>query len=180
MNLRTVYIGLGTNLADRDGWLDRGLQSLEETLVSRRAVQRMSLSPRYETEAWGMPEGTPAFLNMVVGLETKLPLPELLTIVLDIERTHGRVRERQAEGYTNRTLDMDILCTDDGEAWEGEAINGSPALQVPHPRMHQRRFVLRPLLDVAPELQVQGQSLQTALQECAPEPAVQLHRPEVP
>ena len=58
MNLRTVYIGLGTNLADRDDWLDRGLQSLEETLVSRRAVQRMNLSPRYETEAWGMPQAS--------------------------------------------------------------------------------------------------------------------------
>lgn len=180
MNLRTVYIGLGTNLADRDVWLDRGLQSLEETLVSRRAVQRMSLSPRYETEAWGMPQGTPAFLNMVVGLETTLPLPELLTIVLDIERAHGRVRNEEAEGYANRTLDMDILCTDDGETWEGVATNGSQALQVPHPRMLQRRFVLQPLLDVAPELQVQGQSLQAALQECAPKPAVQLHRPEVP
>ncbi len=180
MHLRTVYIGLGTNLAERDDWLDRGLQSLEEMLASRRAVQRMTLSPRYETEAWGMPEGTPAFLNMVVGLETKLALPELLMVVLDIERAHGRIRDGQAEGYANRTLDMDILCTDDGETWEGEAINGSPALQVPHPRMLQRRFVLRPLLDVAPELQVQGQSLQAALQECAPEPAVQLHRPEVP
>lgn len=180
MNLRTVYIGLGTNLADRDDWLDRGLQSLEETLVSRRAVQRMSLSPRYETEAWGMPEGTPAFLNMVVGLETKLALPELLMVVLDIERAHGRIRDGQAEGYANRTLDMDILCTDDGEKWEGESIGGSQALQVPHPRMLRRRFVLQPLLDVAPGLHVQGQSLQAALQECAPEPAVQLHRPEVP
>jgi len=180
MNLRIVYIGIGTNLADRDDWLDRGLQSLEETLVSRRAVQRMNLSPRYETEAWGMPQGTPAFLNMVVGLETELPLPELLTIVLDIERAHGRVRNEEAEGYANRTLDMDILCTDDGETWEGETINGPHALQVPHPRMLQRRFVLQPLLDVAPELQVQGQSLQAALQECAREPAVRLHRPEVP
>ena len=88
MHLRTVYIGLGTNLAERDDWLDRGLQSLEEMLASRRAVKRMSLSPRYETEAWGMPKGTPAFLNMVVGLETKLALPELLMVVLDLSLIH--------------------------------------------------------------------------------------------
>ena len=75
--MRTVFLGLGTNLNDRDLWLDRGLCMLEEALVERRSVQSITLSPRYETEAWGMDAGTPAFLNMVVALETDMPLPEL-------------------------------------------------------------------------------------------------------
>ena len=93
MNVRTVYLGLGTNLSDRHAWLDQGLAALEEALVTRKSIQAMSMSPRYETEAWGMAEGTPAFLNMVVGVDTDMPLVELLRVLLDIERAHGRVRD---------------------------------------------------------------------------------------
>ena len=103
MNVRTVYLGLGTNLSDRHAWLDQGLAALEASLVARKSIQALSMSSRYETEAWGMAEGTPAFLNMVIGVDTDMPLAELLRVLLDIERAHGRVRDASAEGYLNRT-----------------------------------------------------------------------------
>ena len=172
--MRTVYLGLGTNLDNRDGWLDRGLALLEEQLVSRRAIQAMTLSPRYETEAWGMSPGTPAFLNMVVAVDTDLPLPDLLHVGLDVERECGRVRDPEAEGYTNRTLDVDVLCTAQGETWEANEATGLD-LNVPHPRMMERRFVLQPLVDLAPELVVNGQTVADALEACPAEPEVKLH-----
>jgi 2-amino-4-hydroxy-6-hydroxymethyldihydropteridine diphosphokinase len=172
--MRTVYLGMGTNLDDRDGWLDRGLALLEERLVSRRAVQAMNLSPRYETEAWGMAPGTPAFLNMVVAVVTDLPLPDLLRVGLDVERECGRVRDPEAEGYTNRTLDVDVLCTSKGETWEADEAAGLD-LNVPHPRMMTRRFVLQPLVDLAPELLVNGRAVAEALGACPAKPEVRLH-----
>ena len=172
--MRTVYLGMGTNLDDRDGWIDRGLALLEERLVSRRAVQAMNLSPRYETEAWGMAPGTPAFLNMVVAVDTDLPLPELLLLGLDVERECGRVRDPEAEGYTNRTLDVDVLCTSKGETWEADEAAGLD-LNVPHPRMMTRRFVLQPLVDLAPELLVNGRAVAEALGACPAKPEVRLH-----
>ena len=166
MNVRTVYLGLGTNLSDRHAWLDQGLAALEEALVARKSIQAMSMSPRYETEAWGMAAGTPAFLNMVVGVDTDMSLEALLCVLLDIEREHGRVRDASTEGYLNRTLDMDILCTSEGETLN---IDG---LAVPHPRMTSRRFVLQPLADLAPDLEVGGQSVRMALEACPAVPGV--------
>ena len=166
MNVRTVYLGLGTNLSDRHAWLDQGLAALEEALVARKSVQAMSMSPRYETEAWGMAEGTPAFLNMVVGVDTDMPLDGLLRVLLDIEREHGRVRDAGAEGYLNRTLDLDILCTSEGET------SRTDNLTVPHPRMTSRRFVLQPLADLAPDLEVEDQTVRKALEACPDKPEV--------
>lgn len=166
MNVRTVYLGLGTNLSDRHAWLDQGVAALEASLVERRAIQAMSMSPRYETEAWGMAEGTPAFLNMVVGVDTDMRLDALLRVLLEIEREHGRVRDTGAEGYLNRTLDMDILCTSDGETWSSED------LVVPHPRMTSRRFVLQPLADLSPHLTVEDHTVRAALEACPSRPEV--------
>ena len=166
MNVRTVYLGLGTNLSDRHAWLDQGVAALEAALVERRAIQSMSMSPRYETEAWGMAEGTPAFLNMVVGVDTVMRLDTLLHVLLEIEREHGRVRDAGAEGYLNRTLDMDILCTSDGETWSSED------LVVPHPRMTSRRFVLQPLADLSPQLTVADLTVRAALEACPSTPEV--------
>ena len=166
MNVRTVYLGLGTNLSDRHAWLDRGLATLEEALVARKSIQAMSMSPRYETEAWGMAEGTPSFLNMVVGVDTDMPLDELLRVLLEIEREHGRVRDASAAGYLNRTLDMDILCTSEGETL------CTDELAVPHPRMMSRRFVLQPLVDLDPDLEVEGLTVRRVLEACPSKPEV--------
>ena len=169
--MRTVYLGLGTNLDNRDEWLDRGLQLLEEALVERKAIESMTLSARYETEAWGMAEDTPAFLNMVVAIDTPLPLPDLLRLGLDIEQACGRIRKPDAQGYLDRTLDVDVLCTSNAESWSATA---DLDLDVPHPRMMSRRFVLQPLVDVAPELRVEGRSIQAALERCPDAPSVVL------
>ena len=175
--MRTVFLGLGTNLDHRDEWLERGLHLLEDALVSRRAVQAMTTSPVYETEAWGMAVGTPSFLNMVVAVETDLPLSELLRLGLDVERECGRIRNPEATGYTNRTLDVDVLCTSNQERWSNGEDPGID-LEVPHPRMMSRRFVLQPLFDLAPELSVNGVRVQAALAACSAKPAVALHQHE--
>ena len=172
--MRTIYLGLGTNLEHRDEWLDRGLTLLEEQLVNLKGVQAMSTSPRYETEAWGMAPGTPSFLNMVVAIESPLPLPVLLRMGLDIEKACGRIRNPESKGYQNRTLDVDVLCTSNGETWSGVDGEGFD-LEVPHPRMMTRRFVLQPLVDLAPDLSVAGHRIQDALHLCPDEPSVRLH-----
>ena len=112
---------------------------------------------------------------MVVACETDMPLPELLRLGLEIERECGRVRDQHATGYVNRTLDIDVLCTSNAETWTpAEGLD----LHVPHPRMMSRRFVLKPLVDVAPDLVVGDKRVQDALAECPAEPAVVLHQTE--
>ncbi len=164
---RTVYLGLGSNLEPRETHLEAGLKAVEEALVERRAVHAITLSPWYQTEAWGMAEGTPSFLNLVAAVDTAMPLDELLELLLAIERTHGRVRNPEAEGYADRTLDLDVLCTSTSERHVDER------LEVPHPRMMSRRFVLQPLLDLAPHLVVEGQSIAEALDRCPDLPHVE-------
>lgn len=143
--MRTIaIIALGSNLGDRETALDRALERLnqfEDMLVVRR-------SPVYETEPLGMPEGTPAFLNAVAEIETNLSPRELLEILLQVEREAGRVRQGCAP--TSRTLDLDLLLY-------GDRIIDEPDLQIPHPRMAKRRFVLAPLADLAPELRLPGE-----------------------
>ena len=169
--MRRVYLGLGTNMNHRDSWLDRGLALLEDKLVSKRGLQSMTLSDRYETEPWGMSEGTPAFVNMAVAIETDLALTDLLHIILNIEEECGRIRDNESNGYMNRTLDIDVLCTSDNEQWDGMSPEGL-SLKVPHPRMMFRRFVLQPLSDLDANLQVSGVSIATALAQCPQEPSV--------
>jgi deoxyguanosine kinase len=162
---RTVYIGVGSNILPREVHMNRGLALLEELLVERRAVTAMTLSPWYETEAWGMPSGTQAFLNMVLAVDTDLSLNDLLHVLLEVEQTMGRIRT-DGNGYQDRTLDMDILCTSLDERHDSEL------LAVPHPRMASRRFVLQPLMDLAPTLVLDGQPIEQALNVCPELPAV--------
>ena len=131
----TAYIGLGANLGDR-----------AETL--RGAVRRLgalgrivAVSSLYETEPVGFRE-QPSFLNAVLALESDLAPSELLDALLAIERELGRIRTfRNAP----RTLDLDILL------YDGLVLD-APGLTVPHPRLHERGFVLAPLAEIAPGL----------------------------
>ncbi len=102
----------------------------------------VTVSPVYETEAVGGPADQPAYLNLVVELATELTARELLDVAQGLERDAGRVR---AERFGPRTLDVDILLV-------GAQTVDEPDLVVPHPRMYERRFVLAPLADLAPEL----------------------------
>jgi len=132
-----AYLGLGANLGDRAGALQRAVNSLMVT----RGVSVVAISDVYVTEPVGGPE-QPEFYNAVVALETDLTARNLLEIAQLLEHDAHRVRH---EHWGPRTLDVDVLLVGDTQLDE-------PDLVVPHPRMWDRGFVLAPLADVAPEL----------------------------
>lgn len=151
MLFRNVYIGLGSNLGDREATLSGAIDALEAELVEVKAVKSITSSPIYETEAWGMADGTPAFLNQVVCLETNLELSQILELLMGVEAKFGREREENALAgvYNSRTLDLDILVA-------GKEVVNNNTLKVPHPRISMRRFVLQPLADLDPTLNIPG------------------------
>jgi 2-amino-4-hydroxy-6-hydroxymethyldihydropteridine diphosphokinase len=127
-----AFLGLGSNLGDRAGQLRRAVAALADLVAC---------SPVYETEPVGGPEQG-SFLNLVVELDTELDARGLLARCGQLEVAAQRVR---LERWGPRTLDVDVLWVD------GEVVD-EPDLQVPHPRMAERRFVLAPLADLAPDL----------------------------
>lgn len=128
-----VFISLGSNLGDRMAYLQTAVNGLPGVVT---------ISPLYETEPVGGPDDQPEFLNCVVELRTSLGPIELLTLTQQLENEAQRVRTIE---NGPRTLDIDILL------YDGAVIN-EPALQIPHPRMWERRFVVQPLNDIAPDL----------------------------
>jgi 2-amino-4-hydroxy-6-hydroxymethyldihydropteridine diphosphokinase len=130
---RQAFIGAGSNLGDRVATL----RAATRRLAAEPAITAMEVSSIYETDPLGVVE-QPLFLNLVIGVETILTPEQLLETALRIEREFGRVR---AERWGPRTLDLDLL------AFEGEE-RASTSLQLPHPRMLQRRFVVAPLLEL--------------------------------
>jgi 2-amino-4-hydroxy-6-hydroxymethyldihydropteridine diphosphokinase len=127
-----VFLGLGSNLGDRHRYLKDAVESLAGVTA---------VSPVYETDPQGGPEQDP-YLNVVVELETDLTPRQLLGVCHRLETAADRVR---GERWGPRTLDVDILWMDGFEVDE-------PDLQIPHPRLWTRRFVVVPLRDLAPEL----------------------------
>jgi 2-amino-4-hydroxy-6-hydroxymethyldihydropteridine diphosphokinase len=140
---KLVYLSLGANIGDREKSLQAALDRLEENQIHISAR-----SPIYETEPQHL-SGQPWFLNMVVACETRYFPLQLLNILQRIERELGRVRSASAIRRGPRTLDIDILLF-------ANAILDTPQLTIPHPRMLERRFVLQPLLDIAPDLKFPG------------------------
>lgn len=134
----TAYVALGSNLGDRIAHLEAACAALERTPGVRGAV----LSPVYETAPVGPPPQGP-YLNAVVRLETRLAPRALLERLLAIEAERGRARSGRA--WEARTLDLDLL-------FHGSRRVDEPGLRVPHPRLHERGFVLAPLRDLAPDL----------------------------
>jgi len=156
-----VYLALGSNLGDREATLEGALRSLagHGFVTSRR-------SALYLTEpVGGPPQGW--YLNQVVGGETALAPEAMLDSCLAVEREFLRER-RERNGP--RTLDVDILM------WGGTLIDG-PRLTLPHPRLHERRFVLVPLAEIAPELRHPrlGLSIAELLARCPDTSEVRLH-----
>ncbi len=130
-----AYLGLGSNLGDRAGFL---LKALSE--VSRLPkTHLLRISPIYETEPLGPPQ--PPYLNLVAEVETGLPPRGLLEALLEVEARLGRVRR---ERWGPRTIDLDLLLY-------GDLVLEEEDLVLPHPRLHERAFVLVPLLDLLPE-----------------------------
>jgi 2-amino-4-hydroxy-6-hydroxymethyldihydropteridine diphosphokinase len=137
-----AYVGLGANLGDRE----RTLRAAVDVLAGEEGVEVVAVSTLRETEPVGVGE-QPLYLNGVAALDTTLGARELLDRLLAVEQRFGRVRVPGEHGP--RTLDLDLLLYGD------EVIDG-PELRVPHPRLHERRFVLEPLLELAPGLVVPG------------------------
>jgi 2-amino-4-hydroxy-6-hydroxymethyldihydropteridine diphosphokinase len=138
MNEKTVYLSLGSNLGEREDRLGQALNALE-----REQIAVIARSSVYETEPQDV-RNQPWFLNMVVEARTRaLPL-NLMNTLLRIEREIGRVRHANLQRGP-RPIDIDILLF-------GNAVIDMPQVTVPHPRMLQRRFVLEPLLEIAPNL----------------------------
>ncbi len=143
-----AFVGLGANLGDRA----QALQAAVGALAEAEGVEVAVVSPVYESEAHtsgGEPQ--PPYLNAVAELRTTLAPPDLLALLHRVERAAGRERR---ERWAPRTLDLDLLLFGDyGEVVLG---GGDSGLTVPHPRLAERRFVLRPLADLAPNLVVPG------------------------
>lgn len=141
-----IHIATGSNLGDRQKHLDEADRQMTESLG---LVLRTS--PTYRTEAIGMAPETPDFLNRIIELELHAPWkdrPEqVMATLLAIEQEMGR--QRPKEGYTSRPIDLDIVL------W-GNQVLKLDNLQVPHPRMLRRRFVLKPLADLIPEQPIPG------------------------
>jgi 2-amino-4-hydroxy-6-hydroxymethyldihydropteridine diphosphokinase len=132
-----AFLGLGSNLGDRRALLARAVAGLPDVVA---------VSPVYETQPVGGPEQG-AYLNLVVQLETALDARQLLVVAGACEQEAERVREVR---WGPRTLDVDVLWVEGDERHE-------PDLEVPHPRMWQRRFVLAPLHELAPDLVSEAQ-----------------------
>lgn len=141
MPLARAYIALGSNLGDRLEQMQSALDRLASDSIKFRQV-----SPVYENRAVGMREAEP-FLNALAEVATSLePLP-LLDRCLQVEAALGRVRTR---GWAPRTIDLDVIAYDQLEL-------RSERLNLPHPRIEERDFVLYPLRDIAPDLRIRGQ-----------------------
>ena len=137
-----AYVALGANVGDRAGAMRRALATLGRT----PGVRMVAASPVYETAAHvvpGAPEA-PDFLNAVARLRVTLEPAALLRVLLEAEAAEGRVRTTR---WAPRPLDLDLLVY-------GDAVVHTHALTLPHPRLAERRFVLAPLADLAPNLRV--------------------------
>lgn len=133
-----AYLGLGTNLGNRADNLDTAIRALQQ-----HAGRLLECSSYFTTEPWGFSSDN-GFLNAAVLIETTLTPHELLTQTQQIERQMGRTHKSINAQYADRIIDIDILFYDD-------QIISTRTLQIPHPLIGQRDFVLRPLAEIAPD-----------------------------
>lgn len=131
-----AYIGIGSNLGNRQ---ENCLRAIE--LLQKRGIIVTKQSSIYETEPWGVKE-QPLFINMVIEVKTERGPEELLNILKDIEKQMGRV---ETVKWGSRVIDLDILLFDN-------IILNTEDLKIPHPFMHERDFVLRPLFEISPDV----------------------------
>jgi 2-amino-4-hydroxy-6-hydroxymethyldihydropteridine diphosphokinase len=135
--MKIVFLGIGTNLGSRESNLEQAVTIIEEN------IGRVSnFSSIYETDPWGF-QAENKFLNMVVKVKTGLAPSVILERILKIESTMGR--ERGRERYSSRMIDIDILLFED-------VIIDEDNLKIPHPLLHERKFVLVPLCEIASEM----------------------------
>ena len=145
-----AFVGLGSNLGDQQGLIADAI----ELLGSEEGIEVVAVSTLRETDPVGY-EDQPRFLNGVAELDTELPPRELLGRLLEIERRLGRVRG-QGPRFGPRTIDLDLLLV-------GSVVLDEPGLTLPHPRLQERRFVLEPLAELDPGLEIPGRGPVQAL-----------------
>lgn len=133
---KLVYLSMGSNLGDREKYLREAISRLQDLGVIRQ------ISSFYETQPVEVQTEQPWFLNCALAMETELMPLEFLRRMLGVEQSMGRAR---TEPKGPRTIDLDILLF-------GNDVLDTPELTVPHPAMHQRRFVLEPLTEIAPDV----------------------------
>ncbi|MBZ6282913.1 2-amino-4-hydroxy-6-hydroxymethyldihydropteridine diphosphokinase [Streptomyces olivaceus] len=170
-NPKRAVIALGANLGNRLETLQGAIDALEDT----PGVRVKGVSPVYETEPWGVDPGSqPTYFNAVVVVKTTLPPSSLLERAHAVEEAFHRVRD---ERWGPRTLDVDIVAY-------AEVVSDDPLLTLPHPRAHERAFVLAPWLDVDPEALLPGRGTVAVLLESvtregvAPRADLELRLPE--
>jgi 2-amino-4-hydroxy-6-hydroxymethyldihydropteridine diphosphokinase len=136
-----AYVGLGANIGPRE----QTLRGAVDLLAATDGVDVLAASELRETEPVGVVD-QPPFLNGAVALETTLSPRALLDLLLEVERSLGRVR---GERWGPRLVDLDLLVY-------GDQVIDEPRLRVPHPRLHERAFALEPLAELDPELEIPG------------------------
>lgn len=147
--MERAYVGIGANLGQREATIERAL----ELLAAEAGITVLRRSSLRETEPWG-PVPQPRYINCAALLETELEPEALLAAFLRIERELGRVRG--GDRYGPRTIDLDLLLY-------GDQTVSLPGLEVPHPRIRERAFVLEPLHELDPFLVVPAQGLVSEL-----------------
>lgn len=137
--LHNIYLGLGTNLGDKERNIRTAIENLGE-----KVGQVLSLSPFYETKPVGFASEN-NFINAVCHVKTKMQPLEILAVTQEIEKEMGRKSKSVNQVYADRIIDIDLLLFDD-------EIIDLPGLVLPHPHLHERDFVLFPLNDIATDL----------------------------
>lgn len=136
--MNNVYLGIGSNIYPRLFYIYCAFNQIEKQIG--KIVQKSSI---HQTEPWNMPAGTSFFYNLCVQIQTNLSPDEVLQRILEIEKSLGRIKTFQKNRiYQSRTIDIDILLFND-------IIITSEHLTIPHPHLHQRKFVLLPLSEIA-------------------------------
>ncbi len=137
--MKTLYIALGSNMGDREQLIRRAIQ-----LMAARVGRCVAVSSMYETAPWGFVSPN-TFLNAAACLETTLEAEQILDETERIERELGRMYKSVGGAYADRPIDIDLLAL-------GDEVVENPRLTLPHPHMTERRFVMEPLCEIAPEV----------------------------
>ncbi len=135
---RKVILGIGSNIGDRRAYIEQAISELEQSFLT--SIIRSSI---YETEPWGFKAET-SFLNCCVGFKSSQNPEKLLEITQKIEKKLGRSRKKNKNNYQSRTIDIDLLFVGDIEM-------KNKKLEIPHPRLYDRSFVLIPILELFPD-----------------------------
>ena len=154
--MKLIYLSLGSNLGLREQYLEEAIK-----LIQSRIGEPVSISPVYESEPWGYSSNN-KFCNCCLSVRSSLDPLKLLDCILEIEKEMGRERDEAETGYSDRIIDIDLLFYEN-------LVMAHPRLNIPHPAIANRKFILVPLNDIAPEMihPVSGITVKQMLQQCA-------------